>query len=179
MDNRVSESNKLINGYTLELLEPGCSPGADEWTAKAHLDDDISALFPYLNAKFTKARYYPDSQAIVFDYETRKCSLRAQLILAASFGDRTEATEFMEYLIKMMNDLWQNRSQIEPSYDKREPPRAMDILKLLPRTNCKECGSLTCMAFANQLREGNEDVSKCTQLSDENRKKLLILLKIV
>ncbi|MBW6486049.1 MAG: hypothetical protein K0B01_07895 [Syntrophobacterales bacterium] len=179
MENQTAETRNLINNFTLELLEPGCNPGADEWTAKVHLDDDIAALFPYLNAKFTKARYYPDPEAIVFDYETRKCSLGARQILAVPFADRAEAIEFIEELIKMMNELWQNRSQIEPSYDKREPPRAMDILKLLPRTNCKECGYLTCMAFANQLREGNEDVSKCTQLSDENRKKLLILLKIV
>jgi len=179
MDSQELGANKLINGYTVELLEPGCSPGADEWTAKVQLDDDIAPLFPYLNAKFPKARYYPDSKAIVFDYETRKCSLRAQQILAVSFGDRNEAIEFIEELITMLNDLWQNRREIEPSFEKREPPRAMDIFKLLPRTNCKECGFLTCMAFANQLREGNADVSKCTQLSDENREKLLILLKIV
>ncbi|MBW6485638.1 MAG: hypothetical protein K0B01_05735 [Syntrophobacterales bacterium] len=56
---RVLKGDKLIHGYTLELIEPPCSPGAKEWTAKAHLEDNIAGLLPYLNAEFMKALKIP------------------------------------------------------------------------------------------------------------------------
>jgi ArsR family metal-binding transcriptional regulator len=173
------EADKLVHGYNLELIEPPCVPGADYWSAKAHIEENIADLLPYLNAEFKKARYYPDSNALVLDYERKKCSFRPHEIAAAPFDDREYAIEFMDNLIHFINGLWGRRKQIEPSFEQREPPRTMDILKLLPKTNCKECGYLTCMAFANQLREGRENVSKCTQLSEENKEQLLRLLNMV
>lgn len=176
---QVLRGDKLIHGYTLELIEPPCSPGAEEWTAKAHLEDDIAGLLPYLNAEFKKARYYPDSQALVMDYETKKCSFRAHEIAATSFNDRINASDFIDNMVNFLNNIWVRRNQIEPSLEQREPPRVMDILKLLPKTNCKKCGYLTCMAFAAQLREGKEEAAKCTQLLEQNREKLLRLLNII
>jgi ArsR family metal-binding transcriptional regulator len=176
---QVLEADKLVHGYNLELIEPPCVPGAAHWSAKAHIEDNIAELLPYLNAEFKKARYYPDSNALILDYERKKCSFRPHEIAAAPFDDREYAIEFMDNLVNFINNIWGKRKQIEPSFEQREPPRTMDILKLLPGTNCKECGYLTCMAFANQLREGREDVSKCTQLSEQNREKLLRLLNMV
>ena len=48
----------------------------------------------------------------------------------------------------------------------------IEILKLLPKTNCKECGFPTCMVFATVVAEGAIDSSDCPALSDENREKL-------
>jgi ArsR family metal-binding transcriptional regulator len=173
---KASESEILINGYTLELIEPPCEPGAERWTAKAHIDDDIAEALPYLNAEFKKARYFPDRGALTMEYQTKKCSFRAHEMGAALFNDRQQAIEFMDELVKLVNTVWAKRRQIQPSYVQREPPRVMDILKLLPRTNCKECGYLTCMAFAAQLREGAEETTKCTQLLEQNREQLRSIL---
>ncbi|MBD3419706.1 MAG: acetyl-CoA decarbonylase/synthase complex subunit gamma [Chitinivibrionales bacterium] len=43
----------------------------------------------------------------------------------------------------------------------------LQIQKLLPRTNCKECGSNTCMAFAMKLASKKADLSQCPYASDE------------
>ena len=32
--------------------------------------------------------------------------------------------------------------------------KGLDIFKLTPKTNCKECGSPTCMAFAMKVAQG-------------------------
>ena len=32
--------------------------------------------------------------------------------------------------------------------------KGLDIFKLLPKTNCKKCGSPTCMAFAMKVAQG-------------------------
>jgi len=52
----------------------------------------------------------------------------------------------------------------------------MDIYKLLPQTNCEKCNEASCMAFATKLSEKKVDLSLCTELSDEEFKKLDDLL---
>jgi len=43
----------------------------------------------------------------------------------------------------------------------------LDIYKLLPKTNCRECGFATCLAFAMQLAKKAVSVDKCPYLSQE------------
>ena len=50
--------------------------------------------------------------------------------------------------------------------------KALDIYKLLPKKNCKECGDPTCLTFAMKLASGKGDVEKCPYL-DENAKNIL------
>jgi acetyl-CoA decarbonylase/synthase complex subunit gamma len=44
--------------------------------------------------------------------------------------------------------------------------KALDIYKLLPRKNCKECGDPTCLTFAMKLSGGKADVDLCPYLDD-------------
>lgn len=48
----------------------------------------------------------------------------------------------------------------------------LQIQKLLPRTNCKECGSNTCMAFAMKLAAQKADLSQCPYASEEAKQVL-------
>ncbi len=48
----------------------------------------------------------------------------------------------------------------------------IEIFKLLPKTNCGDCGVPTCLAFAMALAAGKADLSKCPHLSEEVRNKL-------
>ncbi|MBL8025736.1 MAG: acetyl-CoA decarbonylase/synthase complex subunit gamma [Fibrobacteres bacterium] len=43
----------------------------------------------------------------------------------------------------------------------------LQIQKLLPKTNCKECGSNTCLAFAMKLAAQKAELSECPYASDE------------
>lgn len=43
----------------------------------------------------------------------------------------------------------------------------LDIYKLLPKTNCKECGFPTCLAFAMKLAQKGTELSKCPYVSAE------------
>jgi len=43
----------------------------------------------------------------------------------------------------------------------------MDIYKLLPKENCKECGLPTCLAFAMQVAAKQKALSDCPRLSEE------------
>ncbi|MFO7752467.1 MAG: acetyl-CoA decarbonylase/synthase complex subunit gamma [Desulfobacteraceae bacterium] len=48
----------------------------------------------------------------------------------------------------------------------------IQIFKLLPQTNCKECGVPTCLAFAMNLASGKAELDSCPYVSDEAREKL-------
>lgn len=50
--------------------------------------------------------------------------------------------------------------------------KALDIYKLLPKKNCKECGDPTCLTFAMKLAGGKADVDLCPYL-DDNAKAML------
>ena len=43
----------------------------------------------------------------------------------------------------------------------------IQIFKLTPKKNCKECGSPTCMAFSMKVASGAVPVEKCPYMSDE------------
>ena len=48
----------------------------------------------------------------------------------------------------------------------------IEIFKLLPKTNCGECGVPTCLAFAMSLAAGKAELSKCPHVSEEAKSKL-------
>ncbi len=48
----------------------------------------------------------------------------------------------------------------------------IQIFKLLPKTNCGECGVPTCLAFAMNLASGKAELDACPYVSDEAREKL-------
>lgn len=48
----------------------------------------------------------------------------------------------------------------------------LDIYKHLPKTNCKECGFPTCLAFAMQLAAKKVDLSKCPYITEEAKQAL-------
>ncbi|MFC2012333.1 acetyl-CoA decarbonylase/synthase complex subunit gamma [Chloroflexota bacterium] len=48
----------------------------------------------------------------------------------------------------------------------------IEIFKLLPKTNCKDCGVPTCLAFAMSLATGKAELSACPHVSDEAKEKL-------
>ena len=43
----------------------------------------------------------------------------------------------------------------------------LQIQKLLPKTNCRECGSNTCMAFAMKLAAKKAEIAECPYASEE------------
>lgn len=48
----------------------------------------------------------------------------------------------------------------------------LEIYKLLPKTNCKECGQPTCLAFAMKLAAKQAELSACPHVSDEAKASL-------
>src|SRR5574341_501457 len=52
------------------------------------------------------------------------------------------------------------------------PLTGLEIYKLLPQTNCKECGFPTCLAFAMKLAAKQAELKACPYVSEESKNKL-------
>lgn len=165
----------LIKGYSdfaTAIPEPSrriTSPsfdGARIWTASFRLDTDVSHLFPYINAVIEDAVYYEGSECIHFSLEDYQCWLHPDIGGARFFEDNGQAREFVERLIAFLNDLDSKTDSIRPNHERFRPTSALEILKILPRTNCQECGFLTCMAFAVALSRGKTIPEQCIGFQD-------------
>ena len=179
-DAHHESSQPLISDYQLELFSPPCVPGAATWSARASLDSDITAVLPYLNAQLEGAEYEPAAQVLVWKDQGYKFAFRCREIKAGPAQDREEARRLVDRAVALTNKIWSERERLQPRYEKRTAVNLMQIYRLLPRTNCGECGCGTCMAFAAALREGDTEPACCPVLEqpayEENRNKLLEML---
>jgi ArsR family metal-binding transcriptional regulator len=64
-----------------------------------------------------------------------------------------------------VNRTWERRAEITPDHQMHQRPAPMAIYKLLPLTNCKQCGEATCMAFAVGLLHQNRELTECLPFS--------------
>ena len=168
MSNRPETTDSLIHGYRLELSEIACHPGVAAWNARAVLEDCIGAVLPYLNADLKGADYHHDLETLIWKNGGRKYALRPHEIAVAPVEDREEACRLLDDMVGVVNTIWERRAEITPSFSRRRLPGLIDIYKLLPATNCKQCGYSSCMAYAAQLREGRAELSQCPFLPGDS-----------
>jgi len=72
---------------------------------------------------------------------------------------------------QLINRTWERRSEITPDYETRQRPPLMTIYKLLPQTNCKQCGEPTCYSFAIKLVAAQKKISDCPLLPNRNMRR--------
>lgn len=167
----------LLKSYRMELFNNECMPGAKTIQCFAHLDQDVSAALPYLNAVLVGFEYLKEPPSVTFRAQGKLITVYGRKIAINAIKDEDEALKIVEWIKREINDAWEKRDEIEPSYEGIPRPKLIEILKLLPKTNCKECGFPTCMVFANLVAEGAKDSSDCPALSDDNREKITEYMK--
>jgi len=154
----------LINGYDLEMFSPPCDPGSPVWVARLKTDADLGPVMPYVNAEVKNAFYDPKTPTLVWREGAHKYALREKVISINNLKDRSHAGRVAGKIVKRINDIWERREEITPDHTTRIPPKLLDVLRLLPRTNCGKCGLPSCMAFAAQLIEGERCSEDCPPL---------------
>ncbi len=134
------------------------------WSASFKLDQDLSPLFPYINATLDDAVYYANPEHVCFLFNGYRCFLYPGLTAAHFFESKNTAKDFVVSLIDFLNDIHDQKEVIQPNYDQVKQVPIIDILKILPQTNCRECGYLSCMAFAAGIIKGKVSADKCPDL---------------
>lgn len=162
----------LLKGYRKEIFDPTCNPNFQSVHCIAHLDEDVGEALPYLNAALGGDTYIKDPPSVTFKVHGKLITVHAGKIAINALRDEQEAQNILEWLKKEINEAWENREQITPKYDGITKPHILEIYKLLPKTNCRECGQPTCMVFASQAADGIKDSEDCLPLSTQGREKL-------
>lgn len=162
----------LLKRYRKEISRPECNPSFQSVHCIAHLDEDIREVLPYLNALLGGDQYTKDPPSVTFKVYGKLITLHPKEIAINALKDEAEADKILDWLKDQINEIWERRHEIEPRFEGPSRPKILEILKLLPKTNCHECGQPTCTVFATQLAEGGRGPENCPALSEENRRKL-------
>jgi len=166
----------LLHNYTLRIVLSDCNPSSQKVNALADLSEDISEVLPYLNTVLKGLQYHPEDKFLTVKRKGHVITFWPQQIAVTKLEDENEAGEFIEELKEIVNETYANRDHIKPTYTSRSIPRPLDIFKLLPGKNCKECGEPTCLAFALKLINDEVEWRQCplllTKEFEANRIKL-------
>jgi ArsR family metal-binding transcriptional regulator len=161
----------LFGPTAIMVLAP-CMADANRIRLIAHLSGDLTGVMPYLNAEMRQGSFNADAAIFTFMDGYRMISLYARRIAVAKADELVDAWRSLEAIRCRVNDVWVRRSQIEPSYERRAKPPALEIYFRLPRSNCRACGQKTCMAFALNLWTGQARPSQCRPIFDGDHQRL-------
>jgi len=156
----------LIDTYDLDVFTPPCDPGAERYSAVARLTTDISDVLPYLNATLRGAVYHRAANALTWKKGGHNVAFHAYEIATSNVEDREAALKEIKGLIELVNRTWERRADITPDYEIHQRPTPMAVFKLLPGTNCKQCGEPTCFTFALKLAASQKQIADCPPLTE-------------
>ena len=162
----------LLTGYELEIFRSKCNPEAKGVHCFAHLNNDVSEVLPYLNAVLGPCVFTEVPPALMFKNYGKLITIHSRMIAVNALKNAEEAEKIVSWLQREINDTWKSRMEIQPSTESMKQPVLFEVLKLLPRSNCQECGLATCMVFASRVVEGSMDQDDCPAISNGNKEEL-------
>ena len=156
----------LLKSFRLAIFNSACNPSAMAVHCFAHLDQDVSAALPYLNTVLGGFEYIEHPPSVTFKVHGKLITVHGRKIAVNALKDGAEALKIVEWLKREINNAWENRGHIPPSKKGVPRPQLIEILKHLPKTNCRECGEPTCMVFAVRVAEGSKGPEDCRELDE-------------
>ena len=171
----------LLQSYQLNIFAPPCEPGAERWTVKAALDDDIGDVLPYLNTTLKGAMYNHAAHALTWKMGGHAIAIRPREIAISNLQDQDAAATEVKHVAEIINRTWERRCEIVPNLEMRQRLKPMDVFQCLPATNCQVCGQPTCFTFALKVTAGEVGIEQCAPLFTEafraKREKMQTLLE--
>ncbi len=167
----------LIEHCDLKVYTPPCDPGAERFSAFAELAVDISEVLPYLNATLRGAIYHRAAHALTWKKSGHAIAFHATQIATSNVEDYDAAVSEIDSLIDLVNRTWERRAEIVPDYETRQRAPLMTVYRLLPQTNCKQCGEPTCYSFAIKLVASQKKLTHCPPLFEPPQAEKLAVLQ--
>jgi len=157
----------LIESYRLEIETSTHSMEEFEYEAIAYVGVDLGPVLPYLNARLSRGVYLPKRPVLSWRFEGHNIGFWPDRIAVEHLHSRAEAGEWAARLVALVNDVWEQRDQIEPDHTTHERLQPLELYRMLPGTNCKACGEATCFNLALKLAAGQVELVACTPLMED------------
>lgn len=134
------------------------------------LEGDVQSLLPYLASDRPSSNYNEGARVLSYKSEQRIISIDGDgNVGITQLTDLDEAERVIKEVVDWIEDVEKRKNEIDPEeYKKRRRVGIVDLLRLLPRSNCGKCGFPTCMAFAVEILEGRAQIESCQPLSHES-----------
>lgn len=167
----------FLTDIEITFIAP-CPAEPEKIRLKGRFSRDVSEVFPYLNAVVPGADYSHEGKWLVLVKEFRRITLYPAEFAMTKALNTTDAMQVLAWLKDLINRTYEARADIVPKFDSRPRPNALQVYKLLPKSNCGECGENTCLAFAAKLLLGEQELGNCRPLQSD-REALCSLLELV
>lgn len=131
----------------------------------AELSDDVSPVFPYLNAVVSNLMYNPGANTVTVKRGGRILTFYPHVAVMAKVDGEEDAVAQLCWFQELCNDTWRRRQEITPCHERRKQLGMLDVYQLLPKLNCRACGEASCLAFAIRLLFGELGLEACSQLT--------------
>jgi ArsR family metal-binding transcriptional regulator len=154
----------LIERYDLKVYTLPTDTGVERFSALAELAVDISEVLPYLNATLPGANYQHATNTLTARKGTHHLTVYAQQIAIGNVEDYDAAVAEIGELIEVINRTWERRAEITPVFETCQRPPLVTVYRLLPQTNCRQCGEPTCYSFAIKLAALHKRLTDCLPL---------------
>lgn len=155
----------LLESCTItHILE--CIADPTKIRAVASFSNPVDDVFPYLNAVLKNIAYAPGAKTITMKKAHRLIAIYPHMVTIAKADDEEDAKATLRWLQDLINDTWERRESIMPSYEVHQVLRPLDVYSLLPKKNCKLCGEATCFAFGINLLQGSRTPEQCPLLKE-------------
>jgi len=169
----------LLHSYKITRILP-CLADPMKIRVIAEISEEIQEVFPYLNAVLKGCIYNHPANTLTIRKDQKLITLHALHITLAKIEDENEAEELLKWLKDLINETYEKRGKIEPNYSMAAELKALDLFKLLPGTNCRECGEPSCLAFAVKLTGREIVINKCAPLySEKYHEKRKVLFELL
>jgi ArsR family metal-binding transcriptional regulator len=156
----------LLKSCTITQYLP-CIADPTKIRVIASFSDYVDDVFPYLNAILKNIAYVPGAKTITMKKDYRLITIYPHMVTIAKADDEVDAKATLQWLQDLINDTWERRDSITPSFEVHQLLRPLDVYSLLPKKNCKLCEEMTCLAFAMRLLQGIKTLDRCPLLKEE------------
>jgi ArsR family metal-binding transcriptional regulator len=124
-------------------------------------------VIPYLNAVPGGFQSTKEPRSVSIKLDGKLVVIHPREIGINAPSDQSEGEKIIEWLRGKINDTWELRAEIQLRFESAPKPKVLEILRLLPKTNCGAYGQPTCMVFASYVAKGAEDPDGCPFLDGE------------
>lgn len=165
--NRKGNSDTFYLIYdSISLFRSGpenhvCTNGGRFFSVKFRFLHDISYLFAFINAVHENANLFRQPNCIKFTLDQYLCILHPMEGAFTAVRSREEAIQFLDNLLVFLENIENSLDTITPNNRIYTPDSPLDIYKLLPGTNCGDCGYKSCVAFAAMLARHTVEMDQC------------------
>ncbi len=130
-------------------------------------DHSLDEVIPYLATLPGVIAFNPETLTLTFRRQPGFLTLYTDKVYITQVKDTEAGLDVLEALKDAINATWEHRNELTAVTNGRRAPRHLDVWELLPRTNCKQCGEFTCLAFAVSLIQQQRTLDECLSLGQD------------